>query len=170
MGNSRGRIGLIENQDNYNKLNYDVLNTLSESKRFAQIKAICWKAKIRMPDAKAEYINNCFIKIKGLGGPLEAKSILLNKVGRDSKIQFLKTFSGIGDKYARNMMMDVYHEDFRNSIAIDSRIKNILKSWNFTFSNYKETELFLLEIAKEVDLSGWELDRLMYNFESEFTR
>ena len=45
---------------------------------------------------------------------------------KTAKIQFLKTFKGIGQKYARNMMMDVYDKDFRDSIAIDARIDGIL--------------------------------------------
>jgi len=68
----------------------------------------------------------------------------------------------------RNIMMDVYHEDFRYSIAIDDRIKKILNSWNYEIRNYDEAEQFLLEIAERAKLNGWELDRLMYNFKDEF--
>lgn len=170
MGNSRGWYGLIGNIDNYNQLKFEFLGTVDDANRFEHIRAICWRAKIRMPDQKAEFINNCYNKIKDFGGPRKAKDILLNKEGRNNKIKFLKEFSGIGDKYSRNIMMDVYHEDFRNSIAIDSRITNILKSWNYKFTNYKETELFLLGIADDANINGWELDRLMYNFEIEFKK
>lgn len=170
MGNSKGWYGLIGNLENYNQVKFDFLETIDEAKRLDHIRVICRKAKIRMPDLKAEYINNCYTRIKDFGGPRRAKDVLLNKIGRNDKIKFLKEFSGIGDKYSRNIMMDVYHEDFRNSIAIDSRIANILTSWNYKSSNYKETELFLLGIADDANINGWELDRLMYNFEYEFRK
>jgi hypothetical protein len=169
MGNSKGWHGLIGNLDNYNEVTFNVLQNIKDSdKRLSHIKTICKRAKIRMPNKKAEYIYNCYLRIIELGGLKEAKEILLQKIGRNNKIQFLKEFSGIGDKYARNIMMDVYHEDFRDSIAIDVRINNILTSWNYNLTDYKETEIFLLQIAKESNLNGWELDRLMYNFENEF--
>lgn len=171
MGNSRGWYGLIGNRDNYNQLKFEVIDKIKDSKkRLNHIKTICWQAKIRMPDRKAEFIDGCYLRIIDLGGMIPAKETLLKKAGRNNKIQFLKGFSGIGDKYARNIMMDVYHEDFRDSIAIDSRIKNILKSWNYQIIDYKETEQFLLQIAKDSNLNGWELDRLMYNFENEFIK
>jgi endonuclease III len=78
-----------------------------------------------MPDLKGEYIIGCFERIRCLGGPEAAKAELLAQVGREAKIQWLKTMPGIGDKYARNIMMDVYHKDFRNSIAVDARIKSV---------------------------------------------
>jgi hypothetical protein len=51
------------------------------------------------------------------------KADLCTQPGRDGKIAFLKTFHGIGDKYARNILMDVYHREFRDSIAYDERLK-----------------------------------------------
>ena len=43
---------------------------------------------------------------------------------------------GIGDKYARNIMMDVYHEDFRDSIAVDARIKAVSERLGLSFASY----------------------------------
>lgn len=169
MGNSKGWYGLIGNPNNYNQLKFEILGKIGNSKkRLNHIKTICRRAKIRMPDQKAEFIEKCYLKINELGGLVPAKIALFEKFGRTNKINFLKEFSGIGEKYARNIMMDVYHEDFRDTIAIDSRIKNILSSWSYKNKDYEETELFLLQIAKESNLNGWELDRLMYNFEKEF--
>lgn len=74
--------------------------------------------------------------------------------GREAKIRFLESFPGIGPKYARNMMMDVYHEDFRDSIALDVRI-NV------------EHEAFYRDAAREAGLNGWELDRLLFNYQSQ---
>jgi len=80
----------------------------------------------------------------------------------------LDAFPGIGPKYARNIMMDVYHEDFRDSIAVDSRLKKISKTLNLKFDTYQEEEQFFLGAAHEASLEGWELDRLIYNHLEEF--
>lgn len=169
MGNSRGWYGLIGNKENYNELKLEVLQSIhGASERLEHIEDICAKAKIRMPKRKAAFIEGCYKKIVELGGLFSAKEALFSKEGRNAKIKFLKGFPGIGDKYARNIMMDVYHEDFRYSIAIDDRIKKILNSWNYEIRNYDEAEQFLLEIAERAKLNGWELDRLMYNFKDEF--
>ena len=65
-------------------------------------------------------------------------------------------------------MMDVYHEDFRNSIAIDVRIASISAALGLAFRNYAEHEKFYLEVAKDAGINGWELDRLLFNFKDEF--
>jgi hypothetical protein len=121
-----------------------------------------------MPDLKADYICGCWERIHVLGGPQAARDQLLALPGRDAKIAFLKTFPGIGDKYSRNLLMDVYHEDFRDSIAIDARIKSIANAHGLTFRSYSEHEQFWLEVARLAGLNGWELDRLLFRFTREF--
>ena len=41
---------------------------------------------------------------------------------------FSREFKGIGAKYSRNIMMDTYHPEFRDSIAIDQRIKKVSRT------------------------------------------
>ena len=65
------------------------------------------------------------------------------------------------------MMMDVYQEDFRESIAIDSRIKSISTALGVRFDNYADHENFYLDVAHLAGMNGWELDRLMFNFQNE---
>jgi hypothetical protein len=89
------------------------------------------------------------------------------QVGTKAKIAFMKCFSGIGDKYARNVWMDIYHPDFYDNIAIDDRIKQITVAMGYRFATYLEHEQFFLGIAKESNLQGWELDRLLYNFKED---
>lgn len=168
MGRAAGLQGLIGNKDNYERVRYEALTRLSGSARATQVEQTCRAAKIRMPSLKARFILECFEQVKKIGGPEAAKKKLLAEVGRNAKIQFLKAFSGIGDKNARNIMMAVYHEDFRNSIAIDARIKALSQAWGLSFRSYADHEEFYLSIAAEAGLNGWELDRLMFNFQSEF--
>jgi hypothetical protein len=117
-----------------------------------------------MPDRKGHFIVGCFDRIRGMGGPEAAKDQLLAQRGRESKIRWLKEMPGIGDKYARNIMMDVYHEDFWDSIAVDARIKSVSERLGLSFPSYSEHEDFYLGVAEQAGLNGWELDRLLYNF------
>lgn len=168
MGRSAGWHGLIGNKKNYSRVTYEALDILSPEAREAQVRETCRIAKIRMPDIKADYILGCYDAVRKMGGPLAAKNRLLSLLGRDAKIAFLKSFPGIGDKYSRNIMMDVYHEDFRDSIAVDVRIKNVSEAFGLIFSSYSTHESFYLSVAADAGLNGWELDRLMYNFQEEF--
>ena len=167
MGRSAGWDGLIGNRANYDRVTYPALQSLPDGDRLRVACAVCRAAKVRMPDLKGEYIVGCFDRVRRMGGPETAKAKLLALLGRDAKIQWLKALPGIGDKYARNIMMDVYHEDFRDSIAVDVRIKSVSDRLGLSFASYAPHEAFYLEVAREADLNGWELDRLLYNFLDE---
>jgi len=167
MGRSSGLEGLINNRSNYRRVTYEAITAIPESKRLAEIKTVCWAAKIRMPDLKADYIHGCYAQVRDMGGPEAAKARLLTQPGREGKIRFLKALRGIGDKYARNIMMDVYHEEFRDSIAVDVRIKAVSESLGVTFGSYAAHEAFYLSVAKLAGINGWELDRILYNFQRE---
>jgi hypothetical protein len=167
MGRASGWHGLIGNQDNYRRVTYTALAALTREDRVAQVRQVCQVAGVRMPDKKAEYILGCFDYVTRLGGPEAAKASLLAQPGREAKIAFLQSFPGIGPKYARNIMMDVYHEDFRDSIALDVRIKAISEALGLSFASYTEEERFYLDVARKADRNGWELDHLLFNFRPE---
>jgi len=168
MGGANGSKGLIENPNNYSKVAYEVLRSLASSKRIARIEQVLRTAQVRWPSRKAVFISTCLDHIEALGGLLAAKKALLGLVGRDEKIAFLDAFPGIGPKYARNIMMDVYHKDFRESIALDSRIKAISKVLGLRFATYGAEEQFFLKAAHNANLEGWELDRLIWGHLDEF--
>lgn len=90
--------------------------------------------------------------------------------GRNRKMNFLIQFFGIGPKYARNFWMDLHDHDFRDSIAIDSRVRRVLSALGQNSGSYEDKERFLLSIAKEADLEGWELDRLLFHYTDHFLR
>lgn len=164
MGRSGGWNGLIGNRANHNRVTYLALTTLPDLDRRPVARDVCRDAKVRMPNRKGDFIVGCFYRIRDMGGPESAKSQLLARPGRQAKICWLKSMPGIGDKYARNIMMDVYHEDFRESIAVDARIKSVSKVLGLSFPSYSEHEHFYLNVAHQAGLNGWELDRLLYNF------
>jgi hypothetical protein len=95
------------------------------------------------------------------GGLAAAQEKMLSQRGREAKIAYLKRFKGIGDKYARNIWMDMYDRDFQETIAIDSRIGAILKAIGVQGA-YDQQESGLREVAREAGLQPWELDRILY--------
>lgn len=167
MGRAAGWHELIGNPDNYRQITFTALAALTPDDRAICVKQVCRAAGIRMPDKKARYILDCFEYVRQLGGPEAAKTKLLSQPDRKAKIAFLKTFPGIGPKYARNIMMDVYHTDFHDSIALDVRIKAISEALGLRFETYEEHETFYVDVAHAAGLNGWELDRLLFNFRPE---
>lgn len=89
--------------------------------------------------------------------------------GKDAKISFLQTFKGVGDKYSRNMMMDICDPDFTDCMAIDGRINSVSKILKIIVEpTYAEHEKNYVKIAKDADITPWELDRLLYNNKDYF--
>jgi len=168
MGNSKGFSRLVKDQKNYNRISFSTLKKLKTRRaRKKRIQEVCKGAGIRWPDRKAAWIIDCFEMIQQLGGLKRTKDKLLSAQGRDDKMRFLRQFPGIGPKYSRDIMMDVYDKDFRNSIALDTRVKSISKELGLSFSTYEAEEDFFLDVAREAGINGWELDRLLYWFRDD---
>lgn len=168
MGNARGWDGLVGNKANYNLVTFEALSGLDSVERLKRLDKVLRASKVRMPGKKAAWLGLNHEMIVEMGGPEETRRQALAQDGRELKIAFLKRFPGIGDKYARNIWMDVYHPDFRDAIAVDERIKRITEALGYSLRNFAEHERFYQEIAKEVGLEGWEVDRLLYNHRDEF--
>ena len=164
MGRSTGWQGLIGTPENYDRLAFGELAKAEPNARKSLVAGICRDARVRMPNRKACYICSAHAMIESMGGPAQASAQLRAQPGRAGKIQFLMQFRGIGPKYARNIMMDVYHEEFRESIAIDSRIQSITDALGLSFGTYEEQEAFYLSVAHASQLNGWEMDRLLYGY------
>jgi N-glycosylase/DNA lyase len=151
-------------------VSFKSISKLSPQARLKRFDEVFRVAKLRMPTRKAKWLNDNYDIINSLGGLKEAKRKAFAQKGTDAKIKFMKQFAGIGKKYARNIWMDVYHPDFHNTIAIDERIRQITDALGYEFPSYEDHEKFYLEIAKEANLQGWELDRLLYNFKGFFLK
>jgi hypothetical protein len=162
MGNSRGYVGLKSDPDNLRRLSFDVLIAHGPEARQEVIESVFRKAKIRMPAQKARWLVKNLLVIQSMGGLTNANAAAFSQPGRDGKIGFLKQFAGIGDKYARNIWMDVYDPDFHNSIAIDQRIKNVSVALGVSFASYEDHERFYQSLAADAGLEPWELDRVLY--------
>jgi hypothetical protein len=102
-----------------------------------------------------------------MGGIRAANRQAIAAAGREAKLAFMLQFDGIGEKYARNIWMDVYHPDFHDAIAIDERVKKVTKALGRPFTAYEDHERFYQELASDAGLQPWELDRLLYHFNNE---
>jgi len=165
MGSARG-FALFRDEKFHGPVRYAQLLRLSPSERKVVLHRCLKEAGVRWFDQKTTRLIENFERIQRDGGPEAVKRELCSHEGRELKMKFLRTFKGIGEKYARNMMMDVYHEDFRNSIAIDDRLNKAMKAVGLSFNgqDYREAEEFFLEVAQIAGLeNGWELDRLIFN-------
>jgi thermostable 8-oxoguanine DNA glycosylase len=169
-GAARGAEGLINNPNNYSRVTFERLSKHYPKKRYETLQKVFRKAGIRWPETKAVLMARNYDLVRNMGGLAEARKRALASRGREAKISFMKRFHGIGDKYARNIWMDVYHRDFHDAIAVDERIKKITKALGYSFkpTEYDKHERFYQEIAKEAGLQGWELDRLLFNYTNHF--
>lgn len=125
MGRSKGVV-LVRDPKLHNRVTYASLARLPRNGRKRRLKNTLRAARlVRMPDKKADWLFKAFERISDMGGPLAAKTRQLSAPGRERKLEFLRSFDGIGPKYSRNMLMDAYHPEFHDSIALDQRIMSV---------------------------------------------
>lgn len=158
--------GVID-EHKYGSLTFETLQEIDQDFRGQYLESRL-HGNVRMVPTKLEAIEENFEIIQEkYGSPLDAKQVVWQKDSSEEIIEFFKQFHWIGDKYARNIPMDLYLEQFHNYIAVDSRIKGILETVDYPVEEqeYTEIESFLREVASELDITAWELDRTLYNFE-----
>lgn len=164
LGGVRGVEGLMKDK----RVTYSFLRRKSMKEQQHAITKALRDAKVNYWNKKASALFRNLLIVEALGGPTRIKNKLLKMPGRDAKIAFLQIFHQIGPKYGRNIMMDVYHPEFRDSIALDARIKSIASALGLTFKTPDEAEPFFVEAAHRAGLNGWELDRMMFGFKKDF--
>ena len=143
------------------------LNSAQRHKRFEQVFGKK-KAKVRWPLKKAVWLNQNFERIQALGGLHRASQQALALPDRTAKMEFMRKFTGIGEKYARDVWMDIHDPDFRDTIALDVRVRKITAALGYSFQSYKEEENFYRKIAEKAGRELWEVDRLLYQFSDYF--
>jgi thermostable 8-oxoguanine DNA glycosylase len=168
MGNSRGWVGVIGNEKNCRKVSYASLSKLSAKQRLAMLRRTFSDAKVRWPKKKASYAVANFRWIEKHGGAEQVSRTARECCGIEAKTEYLKQLQGIGDKYARNIWMDVYHPDGYDSIAVDQQIQNLSAALGVKFKTYAAHEQYYRDIAREANVQPWALDRLVYNFTDYF--
>ena len=168
QGNSRGWAGLCGDPATLSSVAYAVLAPLSPSAREERLLDALRRAKVRMQTSKASRLAANVARIADLGGVEEATRRMLALPTPDAKLRFMRSFAGIGEKYGRNVWMDIYDSAFRNTVAVDERLKKIARALGYTGTGYPQAEALFCAIASDADLEPWELDRVLYNFTDHF--
>lgn len=170
MGNNRGYYGLIKNHDNYRKVAWTTLTGLSEGELRRALLSGLSSGSVRMYKKKTEWLIADYKMILNMGGIDAAREKMNSLAGCDAKIKFFQSFQGISDKYGRNIWMDFCDRDFAETIAIDVRLKKIFDELNIDMSRYAIAERNMLDIAHDAGLTGWEMDRLLFNYTDHFLK
>lgn len=160
-GGSRGARKL-----NFDALTYRKLSRLPAERRRSVVASEFRTAGLRYAKKKTLYLlhNFCLVEEKG-GVDAANRAVLHDACDRDAKIKALREYKGIGEKYAHNIMMDAYHPQFHDSIAVDLRIRKISKGLGLPASKYEEYVVFFQKVASRVGIEPWELDRVLYKLE-----
>jgi len=144
-------------------LRFDRLPSTRAARRRAIFAALECARVPRMRNRKAQELSENYVKVHKLGGAEAATTVMLRLAGKKEKKAWIRMFDGVGEKYSNDIWMDIYDSDFRNAIALDTRVKNFAAALGFNV-NSRELESDLLEFAKSCSLTGWEFDRLVYHF------
>ena len=116
----------------------------------------------------ATWLEQAFAEVESAGGPMALRD-KLDLMPASDVIAYWKSINDVKDKYARNIMMDIYHPKFREDFfAIDSRLESLLPILGYVGKrDYLSKERFLVELARDVGVDAWDLDRLLYIKHSE---
>jgi hypothetical protein len=169
-GKSAGWDGLCADPATLASVAYSKLADLDQEDCQAELLAALRKAKVRWATRKARLLAANVSRIQEKGGNKQATKEMLGLSGFKAKFNFIRSFAGIGVKYGRNVWMDIYDADFRDSIAVDQRLDKLRVALGLADRGYKAAENFFGLIAREAGLEPWELDRLLYNFTDHFLR
>lgn len=122
----------------------------------------------RFKNRAADWLEQAYEQFTREGGPAGVRT-KLKRMTAEEVITFWMSFKDVKEKYARNVMMDIYHPDFRQCyFAIDSRILKLLPLLGYAGRrSYGEQEMFLRDLATEVGVESWELDRTLYQAQKQ---
>lgn len=170
-GGSEGDV-LATDEELFGRVAYHRLGELRPEQRAAEIENTIQQVSSKYEDRRvhyqnktAEYIARNVGTIDEMGGLTAATRQFESRDGKEEKIAFLEgTFVGIGDKYARNIGMDLYLPEFRDTVAVDQRIKSITKAVGLSFERYETHQSFYQGAATRMNREPWEVDRLLYNY------
>lgn len=158
---------LATEEEYYSQVKYDKILQMPENERVQHLKEVLLDAGVNMQDKKSRYISSHVTRIESMGGLEEAQEEFESRDGKDEKMEFLKQFRGIGDKYARNIGMDLFHPDFRGTVALDTRIRNVTDELDVDSDSYEQEEEFYVSVANRLGITPWELDRILYRYTDE---
>jgi hypothetical protein len=145
----------------YDEFNWDSVNQLNDQDRkdlFEEITNPRRRVKL------AGKLEENFQNISEIGGNYQYSELLRSQNGACKKLDMLQRLKGIGKKYSRNILMDGHDESAQDYIAIDSRIENLLAFTTVENKNYILREDYLRQVAKNMCVTCWQLDRFLFTF------
>jgi len=171
LGRSSGWDGLIGDKENYKTVTFEALTDIDRTEREDRLRSALRKGNVAYHNRKTTQLAWNYELVDAMGGPIQARQLLLDRKGKYWKLHFLQQFKGVADKYSRNIMMDLHHPEFHDVVAVDSRLTGVMKALGFTgdeLPDYDSKEKFFLTAASlcVIDgkpLNGWSLDRILYN-------
>jgi len=158
---------LATDEEFYSQVTYEELLDIDEEDRIQHLKDVLLDAGVNMHERKSRYISSHIDQIESMGGLEAAQDEFGSRDGKEAKMDFLKQFKRIGDKYARNIGVDIFHPDFRDTIALDTRIGNVTDELDIEFESYEQEEKFYVAVADRLEITPWELDRILYRYTDE---
>lgn len=145
------------------ELSWSIISELTPDERRTRLETVgrFWRKT-------ADWLENAYHQVAVAGGPTELR-MQLSRMSASDVIAFWKALNDIKDKYARNIMMDVYDLHFRTAFfAIDSRLESLLPLLGYDGQRrYSKREEFLCQLASDIGIQAWDLDRLLYGQHAE---
>lgn len=175
MGDAGGFERLILNYTNYKKVMWSAVKETPSKQLKEHFYTVLKDARVRDQSGKKSQwltVNRDKI-VREYGDAKKCSIVAATLVGKDAKMAFVESFEGIGNKYKRNFWMDLVDPDFKDCIAIDSRIEEISETIGLPKElgeNCETHENFYLGVARELNMTGWRLDRLMFNFKNKIVQ
>ncbi|MGA1798684.1 hypothetical protein VH567_07875 [Sphingomonas sp. 4RDLI-65] len=140
------------------------VNALSDDERQALFLTV---PNPRFLTRTANNLEKIYQSIKNDGGPKVVRERFASLQSAEALIAALKTYPGIGDKYARNMPMDVYHPLVQTHFAFDHRLNAVIQTVIGGLPPYEVREAMMGRVATEIGIDAWDLDRVLYSRHTE---
>lgn len=93
----------------------------------------------------------------------DLKTLRTKQTAEDVK-KWWKEFKGIGNQYSKNIPMDEMDDRFKNYVKIDYRLSKLIDLTGATKLKPVDMQNIYLNIARELSLTGWDIDRFCFNF------
>ena len=118
------------------------------------------------------YFEQVYAVVKKKGGPTAIKREYEGIKNSRGRIEYWKSFPGIGDKYSREIPLRSYDPHFLDDhFAIDAQLRKLL---NVVFPGkhiaYGAGEAFFVAVAKSLDIKCWDLDTVLFDWADEIKK
>ncbi|HEX5103120.1 MAG TPA: hypothetical protein VFV87_04885 [Pirellulaceae bacterium] len=165
LGNASGFDRLFGNHRLTATVSYAALVRLKPAQQRKRLLAALKQAGVRYASKKSKQLSANLREIQRRGGVESETRRALSLQGRDSKRNYFLQFAGIGPKYANNIWMDIYDDDFHDCVAVDARLSRVLHELQVDVTC---SQSFFQQIARDANLQTWEVDRLLFGFTDYF--